>query len=70
MHTHSPCQYFESSSAFWAWDFLFPKTFKLVVVEVVGTTAEGLTTNPKDGDDKQKRANKMERSADFMVDWY
>ena len=50
-------------------DFLFPKTFKLVVDDDAVETADGLTTNPKDVEERQNKAKRTESSVDFMVDF-
>mmetsp|Transcript_112278 Transcript_112278/g.312054 ORF Transcript_112278/g.312054 Transcript_112278/m.312054 type:complete len:100 (+) Transcript_112278:374-673(+) len=81
LQTHSPCQYFSSSSGCCSFDFRFPKTFKLVVVDddddlvmedgarlVVVTTAEGRTENAWVVDPaRQMIATIKERRNDFMI---
>ena len=67
MQTHSPSQYMAAlaaSSSFCACDFLFPKTFKLVLVVAAGAVdtvnegafAEGMTKADDVENDKQIKA--------------
>ena len=72
LQTHSPCQYFEStSSSFCACDFLFPKTFKLVEdgPDTVETTAEGLTEKAEVVV-RQMIAKMREARKDFMMNLF
>lgn len=85
MQTHSPSQYnaaFSAAASFCAFDFLFPKTFKLVLdvvatepanADVAGAVADGrITKADVVENDKQTKASSREitEEKDFMVAKY
>lgn len=68
LHTHSPCQYFESTSVFCSLVLRFPKTSKLVeLVLVTGTETLVRTVKAWEVDNRETTATRNETRKDFMV---